>query len=394
MTRPTGQSDAPGRRRAIGVTPAPNRWTTDVEIERSKELTRANTQRTIRHHYVPQVYLKRWSPSGDALVRVVDLANKSAEDVDPSSVAYAENFYEIEAPDIDPDGHPSMWFETHMSRIEDKAARWFAALDGLPDGRIKNTNLLSNLAVYIGLQSQRTVRSRDNEEWIDRAIEHYGAEALFDIPGVLPVLAANYRIRYTPATHQEVAQQIIGTKLVSAERKPKTIESAIGLWRNKIVPHLEHERSWWLSSTPTPLITCDEPVVLIGTKRQPRNRPVPFTTAPLILFPIGPQRLLVLALRDRTVGRPHALTAAETTYVNREIAFNSNALLFDTPGSTVAEGVAVPPYPPARTGFPDTLANYAEFIDALSPLTRWTGASHWPQWPLPRWSSPPKTGRR
>lgn len=373
---------------------SPNRWTTDVEIERSKELTRGNAQTTVRHHYVPQVYLRRWSPARNAPIRVVDLANGSADDVDPDTVAYAENFYEIEAADIDPDGHPSMWFETHMSRIEDKAARWFTALDELPDGRIKNTNLLSNLAVYIGLQSQRTIRSRNNEDWIDRAIEHYGAEALFDIPGVLPAIAANYRIPYSPATHRRVAQQIIGTDLISAERKPKTIESAIGVWRNKIVPHLEQERSWWLVSTPAPLITCDEPVVLIGTKRQARNRPIPFTTAPLVLFPIGPQRLLVLALRDRKVGRPHALTAVETTYVNREIAFNSNTLLFDTPGSDVAERVTVPPYPPARTGFPETLTNGAEFIDALSPVNRWTGAPHWPQWPLSRWSSPPPMSRK
>jgi hypothetical protein len=134
--------------------------------------------------------------------------------------------------------------------------------------------------------------------------------------------------------------------------------------------------------------------VLIGTKRQARNRPISFTAAPLVLFPIGPRRLLVLALRDRKVGRPHALTATETTYVNREIAFNSNTLLFDTPGSDVAEGVTVPPYPPARTGFPETLTNSAEFIDALSPITRWTGAPHWPQWPLSRWSSPLPTGKR
>lgn len=370
---------------------SPNRWTTDVEIERSKELTRGNAQTTVRHHHVPRVYLKRWSASQDALIRVVDLASRSVCDVDPDTVVYADNFYEIQAPDVDPDEHPSMWFETHMSRIEDKAARWFRALDEIPDGRIKNSNLLSNLAVYIGLQSQRTVRSRNNEDWIDRAIDHYGAETLFDVPGVLPILAANYKIPYTTATHGEVARRIIGTDLISAERKPKTIQSAISVWRNKIVPHLEHDRSWWLVSTTSTLITCDEPVVLIGTKRQPRHRPIPFMAAPLVLFPVGPQRLLVLALHDRKVGRPHSLTAAETDYVNREIAFNSNTLLFDTTDSDVAEAIAIRPYPRTRTGFPDTLANYAQFVDALSPMTRWTGASHWPQWPLSRWSSPPPT---
>lgn len=38
-----------------------------------------------------------------------------------------------------------------------------------------------------------------------------------------------------------------------------------------------------------------------------------------------------------------------------------------TPSAGTAQG-KVPPYPPARTGLPDDLANYAEFVDALSPV--------------------------
>ncbi|GGG27788.1 hypothetical protein GCM10007304_47020 [Rhodococcoides trifolii] len=367
---------------------SPNKWITDAEIERSKELTRRNPQTTFRHHVVPRMYLKRWSSNGHQ-VRVVDLNVGSVADVDPDidAAASEEFFYEIEAHDVDPDDNPSMWFETHMGRIEDKAAHWLRALDSRPDGRIRDTNLLSNLAVYVGLQSQRTFRGREHELTIDRAIAHYGAEYLFDIPDVLSVLAGNYGIPYTHARHREIAQSIVRTQLISAETQPKAIESAIGVWREQVVPHLEQHRSWWLISTESPLLTCDDPVIRIGTKRQTRELPIPYKTAPLILFPAGPRRLLVLAPLDRPIERPHHLTVQETGFVNRELAFNSNGLLFDQPGSTVAAGMTVPPYPAESTGFPQTLSSYSEFVRALSPNTRWTGAPYAPQWPLSRWTS-------
>lgn len=36
-----------------------NKWLSDAEIERSKELTRNNSQRTRIHHFIPQMYLRR-----------------------------------------------------------------------------------------------------------------------------------------------------------------------------------------------------------------------------------------------------------------------------------------------------------------------------------------------
>lgn len=135
-----------------------NRWLTDNEIDRSKSLTRNNPQRTRCHHYVPQMYLRRWA--GDDGVRFVEVATGESDIKDPEEIANDEFFYQIEAPDIDPDEIPDLWFETHMSRIEDGAARWLRALDGAPDGRLKNTNLCENLAVFVALQSQRTPRAR------------------------------------------------------------------------------------------------------------------------------------------------------------------------------------------------------------------------------------------
>ncbi|MDJ0104996.1 lipase family protein [Rhodococcus erythropolis] len=39
-----------------------HRWLSDMEIERSRERTRLLRDRPRRHHYVPQMYLRRWQP--------------------------------------------------------------------------------------------------------------------------------------------------------------------------------------------------------------------------------------------------------------------------------------------------------------------------------------------
>lgn len=365
-----------------------NRWTSDTEIEHSKDATRRNSQTTIRHHYVPKMYLKRWSIAGSSEIQYLNVKTNVGGCVDPDAIAFEENFYEIEASDIDSDLNPNMWFETHMGRIEDKAAHWLRALDGLQDGRVRDPNILSNLAVYVGLQSQRTIRSRQSELDIGRAIEHYGAKYVLNIPDVLPSVCTLYNIPYSLGRHREIAQSVINQGVISTSAQPKAIESAIGVWRNQIVPHLENDRSWWLASTKTPLITSDEPVVLIGTKRHSRELPVSFRSAPLILFPIGPRRLLVLAGQKAQLRAPTSLTPAETKFVNRELAFNCNELIFDEPGSTAAVQIRVPPYPSAAQEFPASVRNFAELARLVSLPTRWTGAPYQPQWPLSRWTTP------
>ncbi len=322
------------------------------------------------------MYLRRWA--GDGGVRFTEVATGESDIKDPEAIANDEYFYRIEAPDIDPDEVPDLWFETHMSRIEDAAARWLRALDGSPDGRLTNTNLCENLAVFVALQSQRTPRARAAELDIEAGIARFGARNIIDDRRILPILCQARNIAYRPSLHNQIVNQILSQPLISESAKPKAIESAIGVWRNTIAPHLEG-RSWWLVSTPDPLMTSDEPVVLIGPG-QPREYRPRFFNSPLVLFPVGPDRLLMLAHSDSRLSQPFTLDTDETRAVNLEIMASCHEYVYEHPASDIAAHISVPDLP----AFDPAAA--ATFWESVMVPTRWQGVTPLPDWPLPRWT--------
>ncbi|MFX0574746.1 DUF4238 domain-containing protein [Nocardia nepalensis] len=359
----------------------------DDEIKRSKEQTRKNSQTTFRHHYVPRMYLKRWATGEGDEIRYTNVDTKQTELVLPEEIAVEPNFYQIAAPDIDADGNPDMWFETHMGRIEDRAANWLRALDQQSDGRIKDSNLISNLAVFIGLQSQRTKRGRQSESNIDEAINRYGAERILNLPGFLPILCEVAGKPYSARDHRAIVADILAQKSVSRDAKPKMIDSAIGVWKNTITPMLENDLMWWLVSADSALITSDEPVLRIPRKRDSRELPVSFRKAKLIAFPIGPDRLIIMSRKGALLKPPHKLNSTEVKFLNREFALNCNELVFEEPSSQIASQLNVPPYPSASENLPNAITTAQQFAKLVSLPTRWSAASHAPQWPLSRWTS-------
>ncbi|BCK53940.1 MULTISPECIES: DUF4238 domain-containing protein [Nocardia] len=363
-----------------------NRWLTDVEIEKSKEETRKNAQTTFRHHYVPRMYLKRWTTDGSGEIQVTNVDTKESNCVPIESTAVEDNFYQISAPDIDADANPDMWFETHMGRIEGRAANWLRALDGQPDGRIKDKNLISNLAVYISLQSQRTQRGRQTDVGIDAAVNRYGASHILNITGLLPILCREYGIEYSEARHQAIVNQILAKRAVSSETKPKAIDAAIGAWKNVLAPLIENDRDYWLASSTGDLLTCDEPVLGIPTKRNTRQFPVSIRNSEIIVFPISPNRLLILSRKNVKIKPPFELSSTEAKFLNREFCYNCNRLVFEKSGTSIASQIQIPNYP-EKQDWSSSITSAPEFARAVLLPTRWTDAPHSPQWPLSRWTT-------
>ncbi|MBY8861225.1 DUF4238 domain-containing protein [Nocardia sp. CA2R105] len=361
---------------------AVNKWLTDDEIERSKERTRNNPQRTRIHHFVPQTYLRRWTEDGgrESPVLLTELVTGHSDLKSPEEIANGENFYQIIAADVDPDDEPDLWFETHMSRIEDAAARWFRTLDDRAPGKITDPNFAENLAVFVALQSQRTPRARAADLNISAALQRFGSRNALDDRRVLPIICAALRIPYSPSRHYQIIDEILAQPTFSSDAKSTAIDTAIKVWRNHITPHLA-QRTWWLATSDDPLLTCDEPVVRIAGPGKPRNRPPDFSNTALVLFPISPHRLL-LATQKTQLPTPFELTPDETRGVNLEITSNAIEFTYELPGDDIAAGITVPPLPPFD---PSTASNFWEAV--LPPPTRWAERADAPSWPLQRWTA-------
>ncbi len=350
-----------------------HRWTSDVEIEESKRQA-AETKVGKRHHYIPQMYLRRWA-AVDGRVRLTKTVTGEVHDQRPDAIANRPNLYTIAVDDLEPD-FPTRWLEKHMSRIESDAAEWLRALDDLPAGRIADRDLIANLAVFVALQDQRTLRKRDQELRLEDALNRFGRAKV--LSPLLPFVCRLYKIPYSPLHHAEILQRFLDQPLISEERKARAIESAIGVWRNTAFPHFATERTWWLIESESPLLTCDEPVVYLGGSVRPRWRTSSWAASPIVLFPVGTHRVAVLAMAGLDLHPPYELDAAEAAQVNFEIVAASTEFCFERPDTNIGASIRVPPWPD-----PDP-ASASTFIEAVLTPSRWNEREG-PPWAVSRW---------
>jgi hypothetical protein len=352
-----------------------HRWTSDDEVEESKRLAMRGSIGK-RHHHVPQVYLRRWT-SGDRKVRLTKTATGTSYIQPTKEIARGDNLYTISADDLESE-FPGLWLEKHMSRIESEAAGWFGALDDLRNGRVTDHDLIANMAVFVALQDQRTLRSRERELRIEDSLNRFGRAEIMS--QALPFVCRLYGIPYLPQRHDQLLQEFLDVPLISAERKPRAIESAIGVWRNKAVPYFAARRTWWLVSSSSPLLTCDEPVVYLGGSARERWQTPSWVSSPFFLYPIGSHRLLVLAAPGFDLPAPYELTDAEAAQVNFEVVAASNEFSYERPDTTIARSIEVPPWPEHD---PESASTFMEAV--LAP-SRWREGEG-PAWAVPRWYS-------
>jgi hypothetical protein len=153
----------------------------------------------------------------------------------------------------------------------------------------------------------------------------------------------------------------------------------------KLGPHLLARR-WEIFETPAVLITCDEPVVLIGGPSFTRMDRIGVANAGAVAFPLSPTALLLMFRNDVVPQGALYLDHIEVADMNREILANSGTLAFERPSKEMTMALKVPRRPefvPAYTdGREGSIPNTAsEFSFSLT--SRWRSEPHHP-WPVHR----------
>lgn len=377
-----------------------------VEAEFMKLLDRARRNEASaprKHHVVPASYLARWAE--DDRIRVTDVSVPTTYVTAPSKAARVTDFYRLEAEELAPEEVPPLLFETILSDME----RWGkAAIDDLLDEpHFQDPELAARFAYFLGFQftrgaaQRRELRFMANEmfklqygdlsdegirDLLTRQGEEPDAEAVAGIRGFLNQLMDGV-VTVGP---QDAA--LIGL----------AGESAVEVGRHFL------ERQWILCRTPKVLLTCDEPIVPVGGPGLPRGERAGVATAGVMLFPLSPDRLLVMMRRD--LAKAHGLRGfeegliakddldhVETVEVCREVAMNADRWVIERPRGRMAAAFKIPPLTQPAA------------IDEVGPikegdregrllrsyrLSRWANRLAPSPWPVERWWLPGKAGLR
>jgi hypothetical protein len=336
-----------------------------------------------KHHFVPASYLRRWQH--DELIRVTDLGVKTYT-TSPERAARQTDFYRIEHPEIDRDEVPPLVFETMLGKLESSA---WTAIDILIDGRSCDLDdvIHQEFAWHLAFQITRGHAFREDGRYHT---------------------ASMYRLQYADITDEQIHRRLgkkggsVTPELVQRHRefldRVKTGESEFrphdielikqaGVAAKAIVGCLL-ARWWYVFETPPILVTCDEPVIMLGGPGTPRDRRGGVANAGAILHPLSPSRLLVMfhpALEPRG---PLALDGLETLDINREILANTHRLAFDQPQRRFTEKMPVPPPPelPLLPVGPIPWPNQEQGdLYMLAKRTRWASVKSPPPWPVERW---------
>lgn len=345
-----------------------HRWLEQGFIDESRRL--GELEKTKEQHYVPQMYLRRWAIGGLVQPTVVD-RRKQLKPQLPREIGKRRNFYSLPPEDSTMEA-PVRWIETHLSRIEAESERRLTELEQHGRGVVTDVDLKRDLSVFLGLQVTRTPSNRER------------ALALIEAPE-----------RAKRAFLRHLSDADFHAMIDRTEKDPK--REALNLMfldvRNIGAGSL-FRREWAIVETSGPLLTCDDPVVLIGGGNFPRGFGG-ISLSSVVMYPLNPTRLLVMFMVPGQGSRGgYVLDERETHEVNLEIVAASHAVVFERPGDALAEQFHVPARPSEPSTFDagvlselDDAAAMVMMLQAASPQSRWAGVLDAPEWAVPRWHS-------
>lgn len=144
-------------------------------------------------------------------------------------------------------------------------------------------------------------------------------------------------------------------------------------------------RDWAVYRTPPILVTCDEPLILLGGPGWPRTKRAGIANSGVIVFPLAPDALLAMPHPDLAGVRGGELDHGETAEINREICIQAARWAFERPSRKITTKVSTPP-PPEPTVLEREVAitKRGEVVRSYRP-TRWINVEDPPPWPVSRW---------
>jgi hypothetical protein len=117
-------------------------------------------------------------------------------------------------------------------------------------------------------------------------------------------------------------------------------------------------RTWRLLEFDEPvLVTCDEPVALVGEDPYAPGNAGGLVRAPEVVFPIGARHALLMIRPDlgSDEGRRHG-TAKQADIINLHVAFGAHRFIVRHPGTDPLRGIVLPKKAPSAYVFGDIVA--------------------------------------
>ena len=157
---------------------------------------------------------------------------------------------------------------------------------------------------------------------------------------------------------------------------------------------LDHKRhalifaglKWAIFRTEAPLLTSDEPVVLIGAPGTDRSEKPGLLTTAVVVFPLSPDRLLALfnPLLMSPPRYPFVLNDSEVTQINAELMATAEKEVYERPSDWIAADISVPP----RGEGKPLVDSDGTVVTRYRKPTRWASITEPPAPPVPRWFEP------
>jgi len=321
-----------------------------------------------KHHFVPQMYLKRWALDGK--VQRTEVKTRHVHHPQPyAEVARKPNFYTLPRIGSTMD-LPLKWVERHLGRIETACTRH---LDVLGDwtGVISNETVKRDMCVFLGLQTTRTVSNRNRYL------------ALIQAP-------SQQKRRVMKRLHPQLTSAQLDEAMQRQHSDPKE-EALHLLFENARWPvaHGLYQREWAVYRTASPIITCDDPVIFVAGPSFGRERSLGAESA-AVLYPVDPFHVLVMLRPGFSHRGPYRLSRSESESINVEVVAGADLGTFERPGDAIACAITVPPRRQQQLDDEAAaLLSDAEldrvYMQEISPQSRWEPGSSGPPWPVPRW---------
>lgn len=344
-----------------------------------------NDSKARKHHVVPNSYIGRWCAAG-GMIQITDLLLGKTRPVSPLNAARITDFYRVESPELDVHEFPPALVEKLLGTIEGKAVPALDALIGKGAEGLTDTERF-DVARFMGFQYVRGQRSRN---LVKESAESYFRLLHGDLSpqGIRDLLIQNGQDH-----SQENVDAFVTYQGMLREGKIKVGPQQAALVGMPLdladtVAEILYDKEWVLFRTRPILMTSDEPVVPIGGPGRDRQIQAGLGTAPVVIFPVAPDALLVMFTEDPGPHKLQDLTLIELAELNREIAASASRWVIDQKGRKAALAFDLPPAPNSSIDLNEYSSANGEVQGDIIRTTRpnrWAQTTTPPDWPVLRW---------